>query len=390
MPGDFEQPEYPMLLRERFPIFESKAYINSCSHGALSSDVRAAYEAYLRDRDQYGSPWEDWVGKLETLRAKIARLLNAAPDEIAVTSSLSSGLNALVSAMQFESGRRKVVLTDFDFPTTAQIWRAQERRGAQVVTVPSSADGKTIPLAHFEQIIDEQTLLVSIPHVCYRNGSKLDIEPIIALAKRHGALVFLDCYQSIGTTPIDAKALDVDFMAGGLLKYLVSSAGVAFMYVRQSLVESLEPTSSGWFCQADIHAMDISSNRPAPSARRFEGGTPNVPNLYAGIAGLDLILGLGVEVIERDVSALIGNIKSKALDQGYRLAMPEEASQHGFLVTLESTDMNRLVRLLGEEGVITSCRDDNLRISPHFYNNEEDVERLFAGLNKHRHLLRRD
>src|SRR5210317_1488116 len=115
MPGDFEQPEYPMLLRERFPIFESKAYINSCSHGALSSDVRAAYEAYLRDRDEYGSPWEDWVGKLETLRATIARLLNAAADEIAVTSSLSSGLNALVSAMDFKSGRRKVVLTDFDF-----------------------------------------------------------------------------------------------------------------------------------------------------------------------------------------------------------------------------------------------------------------------------------
>lgn len=378
-----------MLLRERFPIFESKAYINSCSHGALSSDVRAAYEAYLHDRDEYGSPWEDWVGKLETLRAKIARLLNAAADEIAVTSSLSSGLNALVSAMDFTSGRRKVVLTDFDFPTTAQIWRAQEQRGAEVVTVPSSADGKTIPLSHFEQYIDEETLLVSVPHVCYGNGSKLDIEPIIALAKRHGAWVFLDCYQSIGTTPIDAKALDVDFMAGGLLKYLVSSAGVAFMYVRQSLVESLQPTSSGWFCQEDINAMDISRNRPAPSARRFEAGTPNVPNLYAGIAGLDLILGLGIEAIEREVSALLGIIKTRALAQGYRLAMPEEASQHGFLVTLESTDMYRLVQLLGEDGIITSCRDDNLRVSPHFYNNEDDIERLFAGLNKHRQLLKR-
>lgn len=378
-----------MLLRERFPIFHTKAYLNSCSHGALSTDVRAALEAYLSDRDEYGSPWEDWVGKLEALRGKIAQLVHAEADEIAVTSSLSSGLNALVSAMDFTSGRRKVVLTDFDFPTTAQIWRAQERRGARVVTVPASSDGKSIPLAHFEQYIDEDTLLVSIPHVCYRNGSKLDVQPIIELARRHGALVFLDCYQSIGTTPIDAKALGVDFMAGGLLKYLISSAGVAFMYVRQDLAERLEPTSSGWFCQEDINAMDISCNRPAPNARRFESGTPNVPNLYAGIAGLDVILGLGVEAIERDVNVLIGTIKAKALQQGYRLAMPEATSQHGFLITLQSTNMQRLVHLLGEDGVITSCRDGNLRISPHFYNNEEDVERLFTVLDKHGHLLKR-
>jgi len=378
-----------MLLRERFPIFNTKAYLNSCSHGALSTDVRAALEAYLNDRDEYGSPWEDWVGKLETLRGRIAQLVHAGADEIAVTSSLSSGLNALVSAMDFTSGRRKVILTDFDFPTTAQIWRAQERRGARVVTVPASSDGKSIPLAHFEQCIDEETLLVSIPHVCYRNGSKLDVQPIIELARRHGALVFLDCYQSIGTTPIDAKALGVDFMAGGLLKYLISSAGVAFMYVRQDLAERLEPTSSGWFCQEDINAMDISCNRPAPNARRFEAGTPNVPNLYAGIAGLDLILGLGVEAIERDVNVLIGTIKAKAMQQGYRLAMPEATPQHGFLITLESTDMHRLVHALGEDGVITSCRDGNLRISPHFYNNQEDVERLFAGLDKHGHLLKR-
>lgn len=161
------------------------------------------------------------------------------------------------------------------------------------------------------------------------------------------------------------------------------------MYVRQDLAERLEPTSSGWFCQEDINAMDISCNRPAPNARRFEAGTPNVPNLYAGIAGLDLILGLGVEAIERDVNVLIGTIKAKAMQQGYRLAMPEATPQHGFLITLESTDMHRLVHALGEDGVITSCRDGNLRISPHFYNNEEDVERLFAGLDKHGHLLKR-
>ena len=376
-----------MPLRERFPIFQSRTYINSCSHGALSNEVRQAYLSYLDDRDRFGSHWEVWVGKLETLRTMLGQLWNASADEIATASCLSDCVNSLASAFEFSGKRNKVLLTDFDFPTTAQIWRAQEKRGAVIGCVPCHPGELTIPPERFAEHIDETTLLVSVPHVCYRNGARLDIKPIIDAAHEKGALVFLDCYQSVGSMPIDVKALDADFAAGGTLKYLVSTTGTAFMYVRHDLVADLEPTTSGWFSQADINAMDMYENEPADNARRFETGTPNVASLYASIAGLQLVNEAGLDAIERHVRFLNRALKEKVRENGFQLAMPAEDDGHGALVTIKSTDMYRLVAALEEQGITTSCRDGNLRVSAHFYNNTDDMEVLFDALNRERELL---
>src|SRR5437870_2599028 len=170
----------PERVRHRFPIFRERVCINSCSQGALSDSVRAAYEDYLRDWDEKGAPWEYWVERQEAARASFARLVNAAPEEVAVTTSLSAGVSALATGLRF-ARRSKVVLTDWEFPTIGQIWHAQEARGARVVHVPEAKDG-TIPYEHFERAIDNDTMLVSITHVCYRNGAKLDVEPIVRLA----------------------------------------------------------------------------------------------------------------------------------------------------------------------------------------------------------------
>ena len=376
-----------MPLRERFPIFQSRTYLDSCSHGALSDEVRQAYLSYLEDRDRFGSHWEVWAGKLETLRTMLAQLLNVSADEIATASCLSDCLNSLVSAFDFSAERNKVLLTDFDFPTTAQIWRAQERRGAVIDCVPCHPGELTIPPERFLEYIDETTLVVSLPDVCYRNGARLDIEPIIKMAHEQGALVFLDFYQAAGSRPIDLKSLDVDFAAAGTLKYLLSSTGATFLYVKQELVNDLQPGTSGWFSQADINAMDIYQNNPANNARRFESGTPNISSLYASIAGLQLVNEIGLETIERYVGTLTGKIKQKARENGFHLAMPGEDTGHGPLVTLRSTDMHRLVAALENKGVVTSCRDGNLRVSSHFYNNPDDVETLFEALDSQRELL---
>ena len=376
-----------MPLRERFPIFQSRTYLNSCSHGALSKEVRQAYLSYLEDRDRFGSHWEVWVGKLETLRTMLGQLLNASADEVAIASCLSNCLNSLASALDFTGARNKVLLTDFDFPTTAQIWRAQEKRGAVIGCVPCRPGELTIHPERFAEHLDETTLLVSVPHVCYRNGTRLDIKPIIDAAHEKGALVFLDCYQTAGSMPIDVKALDVDFAAGGTLKYLVSTTGTAFMYVRDSLVAGLEPTVSGWFGQADINAMDMYNNEPADNARRFETGTPNVSSLYASIAGLRLVNEVGLDAIERYVRSLNRTLKEKVRENGFQLAMPAGDNDHGALVTIRSTDMHRLVAALEEKGIITSCRDGNLRVSAHFYNNPDDIDILFKALNRERELL---
>ena len=203
------------------------------------------------------------------------------PIEIAVTASASAGLNALASALEFSGGRDKVVVSDFEFPTNAQIWHSQEQRGARVVHARRDADGY-IPPESFVDLIDESTRLVAITHVCFRNGARLDIPAIVRLARAKGAMVLLDCYQSVGSVDVDVKALDVDFAVGGMLKYLLGTAGIGFLYVRDSLVRSLHPIHSGWFAQENIFAMDITANRPASSARRFESGTPAVVNCYAG------------------------------------------------------------------------------------------------------------
>ena len=197
----------------------------------------------------------------------------------------------------------------------------------------------------------------------------------------------LDAYQSLGTTPIDVKALGVDFLVGGALKYLLGSSGLAWMYVRRDLIPQLAPTTGGWFTQANIFAMDIYHHQPSPSARRYEAGTAAIPSLYAGIAGLRLVKAAGVERIEAKIHQVTDAIKREAMSQGFNLVTPVDSERHGAMVALRSHRVDALVKRLEQDGIITSSRDGNLRISPHFYNDCDDVERLMPALVKHRDLL---
>ena len=177
--------------------------------------------------------------------------MHAAPDEIAVTASVSAGLNALASALQFTGPRNKVVVSDFEFPTNAQIWHAQEPRGAKVVHVPRAADGY-IPAEMFEKAIDEQRSSWRSPTSASATARNSTFPASCAWPAPRARKVLLDCYQSVGSLDIDVKALDVDFAAGGMLKYLLGTAGIGFLYARDSCVRSLVPTNSGWFAQANI------------------------------------------------------------------------------------------------------------------------------------------
>jgi selenocysteine lyase/cysteine desulfurase len=366
-------------LRKEFPVLQRKTYLNSGSYCALAHEVRAAFEAYMEDRLLVGANWDVWVTKNESVRSLVATLLRASPDEIAVTASVSAGLNALASALNFTGPRNKVVVSDFEFPTNAQIWHAQEPRGAQVVHVPRAADGY-IPLESFEKAIDERTRLVAVTHVCFRNGAKLDIPGIVRIARAKGAPVLLDCYQSVGSLDIDVKALDVDFAVGGMLKYLLGTAGIAFLYARDSYVQSLLPTNSGWFAQAEIAAMDITANRPAPNARRFEAGTPPVVNCYAAEAGLKMLLRVGAPAIEKRNFALTRRCMDRLEEIGWPSITPREDKRRGATVAVPSRDSARLTSELMQRDIVTSHRDNNVRASFHFYNNEDDVESFIAAM----------
>ncbi|CAN5398119.1 aminotransferase class V-fold PLP-dependent enzyme [soil metagenome] len=374
-----------MSLRERFPIFQKKVYLNSCSQGALSIDVQLAYARYLADWEEQGSPWELWVEQLEATRQAFSALINAEADEVAVTTSVSAGINALASALDFSGPRKKIVVSDFEFPTVGQIWHAQEQRGAQVVHVPSA--GNSVPVEYFADAIDENTQLVAITHVCYRNGALLDVPAIVELAHQKGALVLLDGYQTLGTMPIDVKQLKVDFLVAGVLKYLLASSGLAYLYVRKALLAQLHPTNGGWFSQANIFAMDNNAHVPSATARRFEAGSPPVPNVYAALAGIKLLQTVGVEQIQAEVRQLTSALKAGVMRRGFNLVSPVDPNKHGALITLRSHKVDLLVKWMAEDGIIVSSRDGNLRISPHFYNNLDDVDRLIDSLTKHKALL---
>jgi selenocysteine lyase/cysteine desulfurase len=376
----------PARIRHRFPVFEQRVYINSCSQGALSDSVRAAYDRYLADWDEHGAPWEYWVEQLEAVRGSISRLVNAGEDEIAVTTSVSAGVSALASGLRFEEGRDKVVLSDFEFPTIGQIWHAQERRGVRVEHVPAEADG-TIPLERFEAVIDEQTALVAVTNVCFRNGSRLDVEAVTRLAHERGALVLVDAYQTVGSLPVDVGAIGCDFLVAGVLKYLLGSAGLGFLYCRRELVQGIEPTATGWFADRDIFEMDIHDYSPAPTARRFEAGTPPIPPIYAGIAGIELMQEIGIAETEAHVRELNAILHDGLEELGARAVTPRAREQSGALVCVASKDVSALVAALATEGIVTSSRDDNLRISAHCYNTAEDVATVLRALARNRELL---
>lgn len=371
--------------RERFPIFEKTVYINSCSYAALSIDVEAAFLEYLKDRHTLGADWMNWCDRLERVRGLFADLLSAKPDEIAVTTSASASLSAISSSLDFSGPRKKIVTTDLAFPTEAQAWHALKKHGAEVVHVKEK-DG-VIDLEDLDRLVDDTTLLVAVPLVCYRNGALADVPAIRDVARKHGAMILVDAYQGVGAVPIDVTDWDVDFIVGGSLKYLLSTAGVGFLYVREDLISKSNPTQTGWFAQEDIHAMLIHDNIPATNARRFEQGTPSVPNLYAVEAGLTMILDIGVENIRTYVAALNERLKEGVQKIGGILSSPIDPDQHGAMITVASKDEYALVEKLAEQNIIASCRDGNIRISTHFYNNDQDIDAVVEAFAINKELL---
>jgi selenocysteine lyase/cysteine desulfurase len=367
----------PDRVRHRFPIFERLVYVNSCSQGALSDAVRESYEQYLRDWEEEGAPWEYWVEREDAARAAFARVVGAEPEEIAVTTSLSAGVSALASGLRY-ARRSKIVTTELEFPTVGQIWHAQESRGARVVHAP---------LEGFDRAIDDDTAVVSITHVSYRTGEMIDVKEVVRLAHERGALVVLDAYQSAGSVPLDVKELGVDFLAAGTVKYLLGSAGLAFFYCRRELFEKAWPTATGWFADQDIFAMDIHDYSPAATARRFQAGTPPIPSIYAGIAGIELIESIGIEETREHVLHLNAHLVAGIDELGGTVVTPRERDRHGALICVKATDVDELVAALGRWGIVSSERDGNVRISPHAYNSIEDIDLVLEALAANHELL---
>jgi len=373
-------------VRAEFPIFESATYLNSCSQGALSHRVRDAVEGWLAGWDENGAEWDFWVERNEAFRAAVAGLLHAEADDVAVTTSVSQGVSALVSALDLRGERNRIVISEYEFPTIGQIAHAQELRGAEVVHVRPDADG-SIPPERFAEAIDERTALVCCTALSYRSGHRHDVAAIAEAAHQAGALVLADSYQACGAVELDVRSLGADVVTGGTVKYLLGTAGLGFMWVAPEVREALVPTQTGWFADEDIFAMSIADYSPHASARRFDAGTPPVPSLYAGVAGLSLVEEAGVPAIEAHIAGLVDRLLDGLDALGATVVTPRDPRRRGPLVCIRARDVGELVETLAADRIVVSSREDKLRVALHLYNVDEDVDTLLAALARNPALL---
>jgi len=372
-------------IRSRFPIFKHKIYLNSCSQGALSDAVENGLTDYIRSWHEHGSPWDMWVEHYERTRRLFAEFIGADEDEVAIVTSASAAINAVASALDFRE-RRKVVLGEFEFPTMAHIWLAQRKRGADITFVPP-LDNK-LPAESYEGTVDRQTAIVPLTRVCFRNGFRSDVQAIVKLAHSQGAWVMLDDYQDCGTRPIDVKDMGIDFYVTGTLKYLLGPPGLAFLYVRRDLINPLIPAVSGWFAQSNPFAFDVKHLDLSSSARRFESGSPPIPNVYAAAPGIELLRSTGMAHIAGHISELTGMFLNSLA--GMQIQTKTPADSVGPLVVLQADSedsANAMVAALAKQNIVASSRGDGVRISLHFYNSADDIAALLHALERNMDLL---
>ncbi len=367
--------------RHLFPVLEKVTYLNSCSQGALAIPVREALDLYLDGMFEKGSLWNEWVMKQEELRVLVAKAFSTLSTNVAITSTASAGINSVLSSFDFTGGRNRIVTTDLEFPTMGQILHAQERRGAVVTHIASEPNG-LLDLNKLENSLDERVALIAVTHVCYRHGAMTDLKAVATVAHKHGIPVLVDAYQSCGSQPIDFDEVGVDFLVGGFLKYMLGIPGIGFLLARSD--STLVPTKTGWFAARDIFSMDINSYDPSPEARRFEGGTPPIPSVYAAVAGLQVLLEVGLRDIWDYTKELSESIRLRLDELGFEIATPEAPGSSGLMLAVRALKPELSVLQLEADGVIVSTRGDNLRVSPHFYNSIEDADRLVSSLFSHR------
>jgi kynureninase len=375
----------PLSYRAEFPVVEQRTYLISASMGPLSRRARAAAQEHLDLWERLG-PEELWLEhgfpKLQRCREQFAALIGADAGEVAIVPSVSSGLSSLATSLDF-SGRAKVVLTDMDFPTNHYVWRAQQRAGAKLEVV-ESPDGIRIDEDAVIGAIDEQTAIVNLNRALFESSYILDVGAVTRAAHERGAPVVVDDFHGSGIIPVDVHALGIDFLVTGALKWLCGGQGIAFLYCRADLVEQLQPRVVGWFGTVDPFDFDRSSLRLRGDARRFETGTYTLPQAWTASAGLEIILEVGIEEIRARNQSLTASIIERADALGLEVLTPRDDERRGGLVRVRvpggRAGAEKLLHELFENDVVLDQRGDAFRISPHFFNTEEDLDRCFEIL----------
>lgn len=359
-------------IRNLFYGLHNKTHLAACSRSPLLKDVKTSMDQYFDDVQELGNPWELWTQKVNEARSLFARLINASEKEIAVLYSVSSCLNAVMSALDFDR-KKSVVTTDLEFPTTNFALLGYERYGAKIVTI-KNVNGSIDP-EDYEQYIDESTVLTTVTHVSSLNGFTQNIGEVGKKAHEKGSLLYVDDYQSLGSNPVDVKKEEIDFLASGNLKWLLGVSGIAFLYVNERISDHLEPSDIGWFSQKDPFKFGAEKLDYAPGARRFENGTWSIPSTYASIEGMKTVI-RNKSYIESENRKLFRLALESARGKGFPVSTPDKSSN---ILALSVKEPHMVEKRLREKySIITSARGDSIRVSPHFYNTEEEIEDAMA------------
>jgi kynureninase len=366
--------------RAEFPITERLLYLNNCSLTPLPRRGEAALAEYAKTWSELGGrAWYDhWIGVLDALREEFADVLAAEGDEIALEPAVSAALVTIASTFDYAK-RPKVVVADLDFPTDGHTWLALAERGVRVEFV-RSPDRVGVPLELFERAVDERTALVCTGHVYYTSGYIQDVKRLADICHRKGAALVVDAYQSIGALEFDVRASGVDFLVGGTLKWLMGGPGMAFLYARRDRIASAHPTALGWWAMRNPFDFDVQHVDLAPNARRFEYGTPAVAAAYTARAGLALLREVGIASVRRRHMELSQRLVDGALAQGWTVRCPIDPARRSPIVTLEHPDPAAAVAALRQQGLICDYRPGLVRLSPHYFNTLDEMDRALALL----------
>ena len=377
-------PDPLLAWREEFPILATSTYLVSNSLGAMPRNVpdRLAEYAGRWATDGVQAWARGWWEMPVTVGDEIAPLIGAGAGEVAMVPNVTAAQALILSAIDFRGERDTIVMTALDFPSVRYVSDALAAKfGARVVVVPSE-DGMSVSEEAIIAAIDERTALVAISHVLFRSAWIIDAGKVARAAHERGALFALDAFHSVGILPVDVKAIDADFLTGGVLKWLCGGPGGCFVYVAPSVRDTLAPALGGWQGHARPFAFEATMT-PAPGIARWLGGTPSIPALYAATEGPRIIRQAGIAAVraksERQTAALIALAEAR----GYPVAAPLASSRRGGTVAFDVPHGLEVSRCLLEREIIVDYRPGaGIRVAPHFYTSDDELELVVGEIDQ--------
>lgn len=372
-------------VRERYPILKKKTYLASHSLGAVPESAAAAVREYYDAWAEQGiQAWEGpWWNAMLDFNQRIESILSADAGTVIPMENVTRGMAAVASCLDFRGKRNRVVMTDLEFTTSYPFWRGTESLGAELVIVKSE-DGIHLPVEKLIAAIDERTLIVPTSHVYFRSGTLQNLGAIVEAAHGKGAYVLGDGYQTVGTVPVDVKKLGIDFYVGGCHKWLCGGPGAGYLYVRKDLIDKLQPSLTGWFgIQSPFTYEPGTALNPHEGIFRFLGGTVNVPGLFAAREGIKNVQEVGLPRIREISKQMTTWIVEQADRRGLQVRSPRDAEQRSGMVCVEFEGSKEACEALVKQGIVLDWRPNcGIRVSPHFYNRMEELERFFQALDE--------